>query len=172
MKAIILAAALCAGATAAAAQTQGVATDILKGDVEALAKTMLNIPGGDQLLRVVPINNGEYNTGVAVVHRAPAQNIAASLSHTQITEIYYVLRGSGMMVSGGTMENAKDQTPVNPVIGPSLAGGKITGGAVRKIGAGDIVIVPPNTPHGWTEVNEELVYLTFRMDPKKVLPLK
>jgi mannose-6-phosphate isomerase-like protein (cupin superfamily) len=172
MRTIVIAAALCAAATAASAQTKGVATDILKGDVEALAKTMLNIPGGDQLLRVVPIDNGAYNAGVAVVHRAPAQNIAASLSHTEITEIYYVLRGSGMMVSGGTMENAKDQMPVNPVIGPSLAGGKIAGGTVRKIGAGDIVIVPPNTPHGWTEVNEELVYLTFRMDPKKVLPLK
>ncbi len=164
--------ALSLAATAQAADSRGVATDIPNADVQALAKTMLSMPGGDQLLRVVPINNGEYNVGVAVVHRAKAANIQAALDHNEITEVYHIMSGSGTMVSGGTMENAKDQTPVNPVIGPSLAGGKITGGVSRKVGAGDVIIVPPNTPHGWSEVAEELIYLVVRMDPRKVLPLK
>jgi hypothetical protein len=31
------------------------------------------------------------------------------------------------------------------------------------------VIIPPNTPHWFSRVNSEMVYLVVRMDPKKVL---
>jgi hypothetical protein len=111
--------------------------------------------------------------GVAVVHRAKAVNIQASLEHSQITEIYHVISGSGTMVSGGTMENAKNQSPPNPVIAPSMGGFRIVGGQSRKIGPGDvIIIVAPNTAHGWSEVSDELVYLVVRVDPQKVLPIK
>ena len=72
------------------------------------------------------------------------------------------------------MENAKETADPNTlsVVGPSVAGGKITGGQSRKIGPGDVVIVPPNTPHGWIDVSDELVYLVVRMDPRKVLKTK
>jgi mannose-6-phosphate isomerase-like protein (cupin superfamily) len=161
--------------TAIAAPAPGPrATDIPKADIEALAKSMSNMPGGDQLLRVVPINNGEYNVAVAIVHRAKAPSLNASLEHSQITEVYHIISGSGTMVSDGTIENAKDATDPNTlaVVGPSSGGTKVNGARSRKIGAGDVVIVPPNVPHGWSEVSEELVYLVVRMDPKKVLKPK
>ena len=150
------------------------ATDIPNVDIQALAKSMSNMPGGDQLLRVVPINNGEYNVAVAVVHRAKAPSLNASLEHSQITEIYHIISGSGTMVSDGTIENAKEATDPNTmaVVGPSSGGSKVIGGRSRKISAGDVVILPPNVPHGWSEVSEELVYLVVRMDPKKVLKPK
>jgi mannose-6-phosphate isomerase-like protein (cupin superfamily) len=156
------------------AQTRGTATDIPNTNVQALAKSMSAMPGGDELLRVAGINNGEYNVGVAVVHRAKAANIEASLEHHQITEIYHVISGSGTMVTGGTMENLKETADPHTieVVGPSAGGGKIVGGQSRKIGAGDVVIIPPDTPHGWTDVSDELVYLVVRMDPKKVLKVK
>jgi mannose-6-phosphate isomerase-like protein (cupin superfamily) len=163
-----------AGVIAAEHMPKGQATDIKNADIQALAKTMAALPGGDKLLRVASINSGEYNVGVAVVHRAKATNIQASLEHSQITEIYRVISGSGTMVSDGTIENSKDTTDANTlsVVGPSSGGGKIIGGRSRKIGAGDVVIVPPNTPHGWSEVSEELVYLVVRMDPRKVLKVQ
>ena len=165
---------LLAAASPALAQTRGTATDIPNTDVQALAKTLSAMPGGDELLRVAGINNGEYNVGVAVVHRAKAANIQASLEHHQITEIYHVISGSGTMVSGGTMENLKESADphIIDVVGPSAGGGKIVGGQTRKIGAGDVVILPPDMPHGWTEVTDELIYLVVRMDPKKVLKPK
>src|SRR5207244_964333 len=103
--------------------------------------------------------NGEYNVGVAVVHRAKAAKLEASLEHSQITEIYHVISGSGTMVSDFTMANAQDTSDPHTlsVVGPS-SGGKIVGGKSRKIGAGDVVIIPPNTAHGWSEVSEELIY--------------
>ena len=149
---------------------RGTATDISNADVQALAKRLSSQPGGDELLRVVSVNNGEYNVGVALVHRARAPKLEASLEHSQITEIYHIISGSGTMVSEGNIENAKDASDPHTlsVVGPS-SGGKFTGGRARKIGAGDVVIVPPNTPHGWSEVTDELVYLVVRIDPKKVL---
>ena len=85
-----------------------------------------------------------------------------------------MISGSGTMVSGGTMENAKDTSDANilSVVGPSAQGGRIVGGVSRKIGAGDVVILPPDVPHGWTEVTDELVYLVVRMDPTKILKVK
>lgn len=165
-----------AGAAFAQGQraARGVATDIKAADVQALAKKMSSMPGGDELLRVASINNGEYNVAVAVVHRAKAANIAAGLEHNQITEIYHVISGSGTMVSDGTMENVKNSTDPHTisVVGPSAGGGKMVGGKSRKISAGDVVILPPNTAHGWSEVSEELVYLVVRMDPHKVLKVQ
>ena len=165
-----------AGAALAQGQraARGVATDIKSADVQALAKTMSSMPGGDELLKVASINNGEYNVGVAVVHRAKAQNIAAGLEHSEITEIYHIISGSGTMVSGGTMENTKAATDPHTisVVGPSNGGGKFAGAVSRTISAGDVIIVPPNTAHGWTEVSDELVYLVVRMDPHKVLKVK
>jgi quercetin dioxygenase-like cupin family protein len=32
-----------------------------------------------------------------------------------------------------------------------------------------VVIIPPNTAHGFTHVSSEMVYLVVRMDPKRVL---
>ena len=158
------------GAATAPHMPRGAATDISNAEVQALAKKLSSQPGGDELLKVVPINNGEYNVGVALVHRAKAPKLEASLEHSQITEIYHIISGSGTMVSEGTIENPKEATDPHTlsVVGPS-SGGKFANARARKIGAGDVIVVPPNTPHGWSEVSDELVYLVVRMDPKKVL---
>ena len=45
------------------------------------------------------------------------------------------------------------------------------GGHSCKIGSGDVVIIPPNTPHWFTEITtDQIVYLVVRVDPHKVLP--
>jgi len=41
----------------------------------------------------------------------------------------------------------------------------------RKIGPGDVVIIPPNTPHWFSDIpTSKIVYLVVRIDPDKVLP--
>ena len=54
---------------------------------------------------------GEYNVGAAVVHRAKTagQELGGALAHSQITEVYYIISGNGTLVTGGTLENAKDR---------------------------------------------------------------
>jgi Cupin domain len=78
-------------------------------------------------------------------------------------------------VTGETIENMKGTPANSPVVttlnGPSSGGGTVIGGQARNIGPGDVVIIPPNTPHWFTEItSDQIVYLVVRVDPHKVLP--
>jgi len=162
----------------AAAQTasRGTATDITNADIQAIIKKTPNLPVSDQQIRVIPINNGEYNVAVGVVHRAKtAQQSVGGSEHSQITEVYHVISGNGTLVTGGMIENAKpraaDVEAVKTLTGPSTEGSRIVNGTSRKIGPGDVIVIPPNTPHTFTEITSaEIVYLVVRIDPHKVLP--
>jgi mannose-6-phosphate isomerase-like protein (cupin superfamily) len=130
----------------------------------------------DQQIRVLNINGG-YNVGVGVVHRAKTagRDIGFGVEHSAITEIYHVISGEGTFVTGGTIENQKEIALDSPVVttlnGPSSGGGKVLGGQSRKLGPGDVVIIPPNTPHWFTDIpTDQIVYLVVRVDPHKVLP--
>ena len=155
---------------------RGTATDINKSEVETLVRKTAGAAVSDQALRVVSIN-GEYNVGVGVVHRAKTSGLQAGggIEHSQITEIYHVIEGNATLVTGGTMENLTEFPPDSPVVsvlnGPSTRGGPIENGVSRRIGPGDVVIIPPNTPHWFSEItSDQIVYLVVRVDPHKILP--
>ena len=115
--------------------------------------------------------NGEYNVGAAVVTRAKTSG-GAALAHSQITEVYYIISGNGTLVTGGMLEDARDNTAPQAlkVIGPSTAGTKILNGKSRQVGPGDMVIIPANTPHTFSEITtDRIVYMVVRVDPHKVL---
>jgi mannose-6-phosphate isomerase-like protein (cupin superfamily) len=155
----------------------GTAVDITNAEILATVQKTLSAPVSDQQIRVVGINNGEYNVGVGVVHRAKTagRDIGGGIEHSEITEIYYVVSGTGTLVTGGTIENPRPMPANNPVVttlnGPTSGGGKVIGGESRKIGPGDVVIIPPNTPHWFTDIpSDQIVYVVVRVDPHKVLP--
>jgi mannose-6-phosphate isomerase-like protein (cupin superfamily) len=53
---------------------------------------------------------------------------------------------------------------------PSTTGPKILNGKSRQVGPGDMVIIPANTPHTFTEITtDRIVYMVVRVDPHKVL---
>jgi mannose-6-phosphate isomerase-like protein (cupin superfamily) len=170
-----LALVLAVAGTAIAQTPGGTATDITNAEIQRIIQKTPNLPVSDQQIRVVSIN-GDYNVGVGVVHRAKTEKQSVGGSeHSQITEIYHVISGTGTMVTGGTIENAKDRAPtveaVKTLTGPSREGTRILNGTSRKIGPGDVIIIPPNTPHTFTEITSpEIVYLVVRFDPHKVLP--
>ena len=152
------------------------ATDVTNAQIQAtLAKTPQSAVS-DQAIRVVSIND-EYNVGVGVVHRAKTDNLSrgGAIEHSQITEIYHVIEGNATLVTGGTIQNPREAPPDSQVVkvlnGPSTGGTVVEGGVSRKIGAGDVVIIPPNTPHWFSEITSaQIVYLVVRVDPHKVLP--
>ena len=156
---------------------RGTATDVSKAEIEAAVQKTATAPVSDQALRVVGINNNEYNVGVGVVHRAKTagRDIGGGIEHSQITEVYHVIEGNATFVTGGEIENPKetaaDTQAVKVLNGPSTGGGPVRGGVSRKIGPGDVVVIPPNTPHWFTEITtDQIVYLVVRVDPHKVLP--
>jgi mannose-6-phosphate isomerase-like protein (cupin superfamily) len=153
----------------------GAAIDIPNSEIQRIARQNAGAPVSDQQIRIIGVNN-EYNVSVGVVHRAKTdkQSVGGS-EHSQITEVYHVISGNGTLVTGGTIENAKDRPADNEAVriltGPSMEGTRIIGGVSRKIGPGDVIVIPPNTPHTFTEITSpEIVYLVVRFDPHKVLP--
>jgi len=165
------------------AQTQhlprGMAVDISNDEVLATVQKTASARVSDQAIRVLSIN-GEYNVGVGVVHRAKTVGTGGpggggGVEHSQITEVYHVISGNATLVTGGTIENPRESAPDSPVVtvlnGPSTQGGAVTNGVSRQIGPGDVVIIPPNTPHYFREItSDQIVYLVVRVDPHKVLP--
>jgi hypothetical protein len=73
-----------------------------------------------------------------------------------VTEVYYILEGSGTYTTGGTMPDPKNRT----------AG--IKGGQTNDIKAGDIIVIPPGTAHWFSRINGQVTYIEARF-PGNVL---
>jgi mannose-6-phosphate isomerase-like protein (cupin superfamily) len=87
---------------------------------------------------------------------------------TKISEIYYILEGSGTLVTGGSMPDAKPIAPGSW----NLQSKTLKGGESRRVTAGDVVIIPGHVPHQWSSQDGTLKYLIFRPDPESKIPLK
>jgi mannose-6-phosphate isomerase-like protein (cupin superfamily) len=147
------------------------ATDISAATIQMLMEKR----SGDDIIRMV--NAGAMNVGVAVLQYPKGDRAnAGGISHNDVPEVYYVLRGEGTMYTGGTLENPTAFAPGSApaqVAGPSSSGQAMRGNVVsRKIGPGDVVIVPANTPHVVREITSDIAFLIVRMDPNKVMKLK
>jgi len=155
---------------------RGTATDISSAEIQAMVQKTAADRVSDQAIRVVSVN-GEYNVSAGVVHRAKTsgKDAPSGIEHSQITEVYHVIEGHGTLVTGGTLDNPKEVRADSPVVtvlnGPSTGGSGIQNGVSREIGPGDVVIIPPNTPHWFSEITtDQIVYLVVRVDPHKILP--
>ncbi|MEO7325923.1 MAG: hypothetical protein ABIW82_13950 [Dokdonella sp.] len=130
----------------------------------------------DSALRVVPVES-KYNVGVAVVRRSKVAGrmLPDALIHNDVAEIYQIVEGEGVLVTGGALQSAKALTAAAVVgeIGPSSAGLSIVGGTSRRVVPGDIVVIPPHTPHGFVDITTpRIVYTIVRIDPHNVLELQ
>lgn len=130
----------------------------------------------DSPLRVVPMES-KYNVGVAVVRRTKVDGrmLPDAFVHEDVAEVYHILEGEGVLVTGGALRSPKPLTDTAVVgeIGPSSAGQSIVGGTSRRVAPGDIVIIPPHTPHGFADITTpRIVYTVIRIDPQGVLALR
>jgi mannose-6-phosphate isomerase-like protein (cupin superfamily) len=121
------------------------------------------------------VDAGGYNVAVGAIHRAQSPLGGAAL-HYKVSEIYHVIDGSGTLVTGGTMLNAKDRPADNESVkfedGPGASGSGIQGGVSRRVEAGDVVIIPAGVPHWFSEIQGSITYVVVRVDPNRLLPLK
>ena len=136
---------------------------------KSVAKT-LDV-GTDEVLAMLPLKAGP-DYGVSVLHYAvtePGKNPTEATEHTKVSELYYVLQGNATLITGGDLGEPYRDTATGRAAGPSSFG-TVTGNTVsRKIGPGDVIIIPPNTPHLVNDVTLDLVFLVMRIDPDKVL---
>ena len=171
--AVVTLAALAAATSISASQSGGVATVIPLSDIEA---TVAAAPAGrvsDQQIRHVEAAGD--NVGVGIVHR-PATDTGSAIQHDKQTEVYRILEGSGMLVTGGSLIGSRPLSPegvtVRRLTGPSSIGSGIDGGESRRVSAGDMVIIPAGVPHGFSSISEAITYLVVRIDPEQLVELK
>ena len=166
-------------AAKAAPKLPGTFTFIPKAEIDKTLKET-ETPGtyGDRAVRTVDLPALNFRVGVYVIHRATPSNEAPASGwyHTHIAEIYYVMRGAGTFMVGGSLENPTADDPnsysTKVVRGPSVSG-KFNGVTEQKIEAGDLVIAPIGVPHvtgRTTQAPRDIMRIA--LDPEKVLPLK
>jgi mannose-6-phosphate isomerase-like protein (cupin superfamily) len=149
------------------------AVDVLKADIDAVIAAPDG--GADRQIKVVDV--GKLNVGVGVLTQGARKTAAgepvAGISHAQVTEVYYVLSGTGVLITGTEIEGPVPLDPnsevVKVAVGPSHRAA-FMGGARRTVAAGDVVVIPAGVLHGWVEIPEQVRYLSIRPDPDRVLP--
>jgi hypothetical protein len=146
------------------------AFDILKTDVDTLLKNAP--PAVDQQLRVVDM--GKYNLGVGVIHRGPTNDKPgdpiSGPYHDYTAETYIILSGGGVLTTGGVMAEKKPSANYNILNGPGGTGTAGPGAVSRRVGPGDIIVIPPGVLHAWSQITDHVNYLSVRPDPDRTLP--
>ncbi len=144
------------------------AVDITREQIQTVLESMGR--SIDRQLKVVDIGAG--NIAVGILHRDGDNDSDAALRgiiHTQVTEVYYILSGGGVLLTGGEITNPTEPSSGSDLIGPTFSGGS-TNGRIREVSAGDIVVIPAGVLHGWTEIPDQVTYLSIRADPHQALP--
>jgi mannose-6-phosphate isomerase-like protein (cupin superfamily) len=147
--------------------TPPVATDVTSADIQAFIDALPRDVVSDRPIRVVDVT-GDYRVGVFGVFRPHDTPGDANLHRVNTTEIYYMLKGTATLVTGGTMVDSY-QPESSPT---SLRAPRIDGGVSRRVAPGDVVIIPGHTPHWWSSLDSDIEYLIFRPDPDSRLGLR
>jgi hypothetical protein len=152
------------------------AVDLTRADIAAAvaigmaALAPRNVSVSDRNIKLADI--GAYNVAVAFVTR-PATKVPSgrALSHDKITEIYYMIRGTGTQVTGPLVDAMRQDA--SATIGPGYSStSPIAGGRTTRLGPGEMQIIPPGVGHVWTEIDEGGIdYMVIRIDPEHVLAL-
>jgi mannose-6-phosphate isomerase-like protein (cupin superfamily) len=149
------------------------AVDVLKAEIDAVIATLGG--GGDRQIKVVDV--GKLNVGVGVLEQRARRTAdgapVSGISHSQVTEVYYILSGAGVLITGTEVEGARaldpDSEVVQTAVGPSELA-TFVGGERRNVSVGDVVVIPAGVLHGWVEIPDHVRYLSIRPDPDRVLP--
>lgn len=150
------------------------AIDVLSTALDAVLQGAPKSSVSDIPIRVADM--GGYNVGIYLVSRPKSSPQGAILHDARVSEVYYMLEGAGTLVTGGTLTDAQrvaaDSPIVTEIAGPSITGSRIEGGESRRIGKGDIVLIPAGLPHWWSELDGDIAYLVVRPDPDGLLKKK
>jgi len=109
----------------------------------------------DQANFVQPIVQlAPYNANLE--YRAAGVTAPASV-HEREAEMFFVVEGSGTLVTGGTLRDEKRTNAEN------LTGSAIEGGTPRRVAKGDWVMVPEKTAHWFTQIDGALVLMSIHL---------
>lgn len=87
------------------------------------------------------------------IHASRRDSPGVAEIHTKDTDIIDVLAGSAMLVTGGTVAEPKT------IASDEIRGKEIKGGESRRIGKGEVIVVPNGVPHWFKQVDGPLLLL-------------
>ena len=160
MRPFILAVSLVAFTNVAGAQTPSPAptdrtqaTHFSAADLQAaLVKLPTDRPNA--VARVFTLD--PYNIGVE--QRQPVAQGAAA--HADRAELFYVIKGSGTMLTGGTISDGKQS-------GANTQGTTITGGTRITFNTGDFIMVPSGVPHQFVDLKAAVQVMSMYLPNAK-----
>jgi mannose-6-phosphate isomerase-like protein (cupin superfamily) len=104
--------------------------------------------------------------GLNAVVRRRVTGPQYAITHTREMEYIVVTKGSGTMVTGGTLIPPTIDSDIYPNPDPNASIRSLNGvkdGLARKIGVGDVIINPPGTPHWLSEIDGVIEYVEIRI---------
>jgi mannose-6-phosphate isomerase-like protein (cupin superfamily) len=101
---------------------------------------------------------GNYgNHKIRFIHRV---GTGAPEFHTYFVDLWIVESGHGTLVVGGTLNDPKPLTGNEAVARGDMTGSSIQGGERHDVSAGDVIHIPPKTPHQiLVSKGDEITYL-------------
>jgi hypothetical protein len=134
-------------------------TMVSSADVAALiAKARVDRKEGQALFAQSMIQLQPYN--VSLEYRSAVANAAV---HKTEAELFYVVDGSAMLVTGGKLKEEKATNADN------LNGSAIDGGVSRHVAKGDFIMVPEGTPHWFSAIDGTIVLMSLHL-PRAAKP--
>ena len=76
--------------------------------------------------------------------------------HAEETDVFYVVEGSAVLVTGGAVTDARNTGP------GQIRGAEIEGGKTHNLAVGDVIVIPRGTPHWFKEVPDLVVYYVVK----------
>lgn len=153
------------------------ATYIPKTEIDAYLKRAIEHSIVDQQIRSVDV--GKSQVGIGIVTRSKVGQGSAGegvAEHEQISEIYYVIDGSGTILTGPDLVNPKKRPDTLKTVrlqnGPGYVAEKIEHPQTTELHAGDVMVIPAGTGHWFSRIDDHITYLMIRVDPDKVVPTK
>src|SRR5271170_1033192 len=136
----------------AAESVADVGVHVTQADVAATLQVLPEGKGTEQILRM--LNVGRMDVGVAVMRRMPGKQ--GAILHDQLIEVYHILAGTGVLVTGRQLDDPKRLDPngrvVKELAGPSVGGPSIREGHSQRFGPGDTVIIPAGVAHWFSSL--------------------
>ena len=74
-----------------------------------------------------------------------------------------MMTGSGVLETGGSLENPAPTDLTAQAAGPSFRG-TIKGGSGRRIGPGEVAVVLAGVPHRFSQLDGTVTYLVTRIE--------
>jgi len=106
-------------------------------------------------IHTAPVQLAEHYR-INLVRRTKPQG---AIAHADGTEVHHIVDGAATFVTGGTIVRADG----------SGRGGSATieGGQSRRVGKGDVILIPAGTPHWYKDLDGTVTYLEVRFDLPK-----